>query len=426
MSIIQNKEELSTNSLRKAGLDILEAGLLAVQTTKIIESKIKIKEGHIFCINESCLDLTMYKRVFFIGIGKCAFDGASVIESVLGDFLTQGIVIDVKGGVLKKMKSMVGTHPYPSEINIKAAEEIVKMLKDLTEQDLVLALISGGGSSLFCLPNDRDCENLINITKDLTFKGADILELNTVRKHLSQVQGGGLAKLCFPASVISLIFSDVLGNDLEFIASGPTVMDQTSISDAQKVLEKFGLAQKYESLEFTETPKDEKYFKHVYNTLLCTNMDALMAMKEKAVSLGFDTLIMDDSLSGEAKEVGKKLAQKEHTANSCLLFGGESTVKVGANSGVGGRNQEVALAALPLVCENSLIIAASSDGYDNTPSAGAIADREILEKSKSLELDPEDFLARNDSFNFFRSVGGAISTGRLGSNVSDLFIILNK
>lgn len=422
MEIIKNKEELldENKELREKALDILEAGLEAIDTKTILRKKLEFNEG-VLCIEGMDFKCSFYERIFFIGIGKCAFEGAKVVEDIFGDYLTQGIVIDVKGGILKKIKSYEGTHPYPSEQNVTVTKEILEMIKGVTERDLVLILISGGGSSLLCAPHMINCEKLVEITKELTKKGADIYELNTVRKHLSEVQGGELARLCFPAQTVSLIFSDVLGNDLSMIASGPTVLDNTTIEDAKNILEKYQISFDQDTL--IETPKDPKYFENVKNILMVSNKDALVAMKEKAESFGFDTKIETETLSGNATEIGKEFAKKTLSQNTCLLFGGETTVEI-KDGGEGGRNQEMALSALLNIEDDRVLICSSSDGWDNTPFAGALVDKYLLEKTKKLNISSEEFLNSSDSFNFFKKVGGGISTGRLGSNVSDLVIIL--
>lgn len=426
MSIILNKEELGTSPLRNAVLEILEAGYSAINTEKILRSKINLEPGGALCIENTGFQCSFYERIFFIGIGKCAFDGARVIEDILGESLTEGIVLDVKAGVLKRIKSYQGTHPYPSEQNVSATKQILEMIKGVTERDLVLVLISGGGSSLLCMPHEINCETLVEITKSLTKKGADIFELNTVRKHLSEIQGGGLAKLCYPAQVVSLIFSDVLGNDIGMVASGPTVYDSTTAADAVQILRKYELMDMVmPDFQIMETPKDPKYFVNVKNVLVASNLDALNAMKRKAESLGFETTIESEKLSGNASDVGKMLVSKGLPPKSCVLYGGETTVQI-KGGGMGGRNQEVALSALCYIKANQILVSASSDGWDNTEHAGALADLELLEKAKSQGIFPEKYLEANDSFNFFKNVGGAISTGRLGSNVSDLFIIINN
>lgn len=405
MSIIKNKEELATTPLRRDALEILEAGLEAIDTEKILRRKVSLKDG-ILDVGKESFNLQSFNKIIFIGIGKCALDGAKVIEDILGDYLTEGIAIDViadsaKGFVApKKVKYFAGTHPYPSEQNIEATRQILKMVSNLTEKDLVITLISGGGSSLFELPT-IPLEELIEKTKELTARGADIYELNTFRKNVSQVKGGKFAESCLPAQVVSLLFSDVLGNDISIIASGPTVL---------------------------EAPTER-----VKNILLVSNHDALEAMKVKAEELGFDTAIETEKLSGNAAEIGKELAQREPKPKTCILFGGETTVKLPAfapkselQRGEGGRNQEMALSVLSYMPEDSILVCAASDGHDNTDHAGAIADKQLLQKAKDLNLNPQEYLERSDSYNFFKNVGGAIYTGKLGSNVSDLCILIYK
>lgn len=422
MSIILNKEELATNSLRRDALDILEAGYLAIDTEKILRKKLRIENENLIIQNEINSKSTVVPLpfsgggvrggVYFVGIGKCALDGAKVIEDILGDYLTDGIAIDVRDPSelkLSKIKYRQGTHPYPSEQNISATKEILEMVKNLTEKDLVIALISGGGSSLFELPiHGISIDEIIKKTKELTAKGADIYELNAMRKRISQVKGGKFADLISPAQIVSLIFSDVLGNDISVIASGPTVLQSEPHPFAPPLGGGVG-----EGL--------------VRNILLVSNHDALIAMKARAEELGFDTTIETEKFSGNASEMGKELALREPKPKTCILFGGETTVRIPQNHGIGGRNQEMALSALLYMKTDSVLVCAASDGYDNTDHAGAIIDQELLQKTKNLGIFPEQFLMHGDSFNFFKKVeDGAIYTGKLGSNVSDLFIMLYK
>ncbi|MEK7635216.1 MAG: DUF4147 domain-containing protein [Patescibacteria group bacterium] len=410
MSIILNREELleSNAELRGQALDILEAGLDAIDTEKILKRKISIKDC-VLNIDGYFFDLKSYERVFFVGIGKCALKGAQIIEDIFGNNLTEGIVIDVKSGSeasdLKKIKYFEGTHPLPSEQNIEATKEILKMVENVTEKDLIINLISGGGSALFDLPDEAgtaklglpgetSLETIIRITQEFTARGADIYELNSVRKQMSQVKGGKFAELCDPAHMVSLIFSDVPGNNVSVIASGPTVLDAPS--------------------------------KRVKNIIIVSNTDALEAMESKAEEFGFYVTTETDRFSGDARKSGEDLAKREPKSKTCILFGGETTTIISDSHGIGGRNQTMALSALPFMKPDSVLICAASDGFDNTDHAGAIVDVELFEKSKSLNLNSEEFLEKNDSYNFFKQVGGAIYTGRLGSNVSDLYIMLYK
>ncbi|MEK7669069.1 MAG: DUF4147 domain-containing protein [Patescibacteria group bacterium] len=422
MPIILNKAELATSNLRKNALDILEAGLEAINTEKILRRKISVVDGILKMAELPSLNvregfggelyLKSFEKIFFVGIGKCALDGAKVIENILGDYLTDGIALGVIADstesffMPKKIRSFAGTHPYPSEQNVEITKKILEMVKGLTEKDLVITLISGGGSALFELPIEGVSLNeIIETTKKLTAKGADIYELNKVRKEMSQVKGGKFAELCRPAKMISLLFSDVLGNDISIIASGPTVLPSSSQGEGQ----------------FREAERGG-----VMNILIASNHDALEAMKSKAEELGFNTTIETEKLSGNARDVGKELALRKLEPKNCLLFGGETTVIIPENHGVGGRNQEVALAALSFMQQNSILICVASDGFDNTDHAGAIADIELFEKSKSLNISPEEYLKKSDSYNFFKKVGGALYTEKLGSNVSDLCIIIRN
>ena len=235
LPVIKNIDALATTALRSDALTILEAGYEAVLTDRVIREEITLTDG-ILSVRGRDFVLANYDRVLFVGIGKCAVDAADVFEEILGDVLSGGIVLDVKPGVFKKLRGMVGTHPFPSEENAGYTREIVKLLSGLTERDLVLAVISGGGSALLSLPHGVSIADLQKVTQALWKGGASITEVNTVRKHLSEVTGGQLAKAAHPATMISFIFSDVPGNDLNFIASGPTVRDETTVEQAREIL----------------------------------------------------------------------------------------------------------------------------------------------------------------------------------------------
>jgi glycerate-2-kinase len=301
------------------------------------------------------------------------------------------------------------------------------MLQGVTERDLVLMVISGGGSSLLCMPHDINCETLRSITEALWKRGATITEVNTVRKHLSDILGGQLAKAAYPATVISFIFSDVPGDDMSIVASGPTVRDTTTIEDAESILAKYDVLTqcKLPNCELIETPKEQKYFDRVLNILLVTNKRALLAMEAKAGELGYTAVIKDAGLSGIAATRGKEFACIPMPPNNCWLYGGETTVEI-HGGGEGGRNQELALAAVSSISDDRVLIAAASDGWDNSDAAGAISDAGDRKRALAKNLDPEKFLARNDSYHFWQEAGGAIHTGRTGINVADFYLIINK
>jgi len=423
-TIIKNAEALATTPLRSDALAILEAGYRAIMTKEVMRNSIEIDElqltvdGHLF-------PFIAYERVFFVGIGKCALDAGQVIEEKLGAWLTDGIILDVRGAPLRKMRSYIGTHPFPSEQNVEVATSIAKMLEGLTDRDLLITVVSGGASSLLCLPHDISCDTVTLITKTLMEGGATIDELNKVRKHTSKIQGGQFAKMAFPATVISLIFSDVPGDDISMVASGPTVLDTTTIADAQAVLEKYDIEKlcKIPHCGLVETPKEEKYFKNVHNILFVTNQKALIAMQKEAEKRGYSASIENTSLQGEAREVGAQLAKEATGSKMCRLFGGETTVTV-HKAGKGGRCQEAVLGALPEISDHALFVAATSDGWDNTPFAGAIGDTEVLARARELGLDPKIAGEEDQAFNFFKKTGAHIDTGRTGANVSDWYFTI--
>ncbi len=420
-SVIKNAEELATTPLRRDALEILEAGYQAILTKEVVRSQVEVDgknlkiDGHIFSLNA-------YERIFFVGIGKCAFDAGEVFEEKLHGWLTDGIILDVRGAPLQKLRSHIGTHPFPSEVNMEVTRSITKLLEGLTERDLLISVISGGASSLLCLPYDLSCEDLATMTKTLMGKGATIAELNTVRKHTSQIQGGQFAKLAYPATVVSLIFSDVPGNDIGMVASGPTVLDTTAVADARAILEKYGVSNIKNLLE---TPKEEKYFECVHNILFVTNMKALEAMKRMAEKLGYEATVENAELQGEAREVGRRLASEVVEQKTCRLFGGETTVTT-IKEGKGGRCLEVALGALGAMRGGVVVVAATSDGWDNTPFAGALGDSDVLRRAQEIGLDPAVASLENQSYAFFEKVGTHIDTGRTGANVSDWYFTLTE
>lgn len=426
---IRNFEALAQSPLRRDALLIAEAGLAAVDTRKAVLRKIRIDDDEL-CVGEDRYPLAG-RRIFFIGVGKCAIAGAEAIESLLGERLTGGIALDVSAPTtyrLQKVEVFVGTHPLPSEVNERATERIVELLSKYQERDLVLMLVSGGGSTLLCLHQaPMTCLDEKILFEALTAKGAKIEELNTVRKHLSLARGGGLAKAAYPAEVLALIVSDVPGNNIEFIASGPTVCDDSTVVDAAAVLKQYGIALPT-GVELIETPKEEKYFERVRNTLFLTSADALSAMEEEATRLGYHAEIAEDHFSGEARDVGRRVVERLHNTESkqALLYAGESTVTLGTHTGRGGRNQELALGVLDEVGAGELVLPVASDGHDNTSHAGAIADAITSEHARLHGLSADTHLAEHRAFDFFAATGDFLDTGDLESNVSDLIITLTQ
>lgn len=425
MPFIQNIDDLNSSPQRKVVLDLVEEALESIQPENIMENNFHLN-GTSLKISDQEFNLENFDRIVLIGFGKGSAGISKIIEEKLGDKLTEGHVIDTTEETFSKIHFTQGTHPLPSTMNLAFTQALLKRLAtlQLTERDLVLVVICGGGSAMLVAPYGIPIEKQIEVGRALLKSGADIIEMNTVRQHLSEVKGGGLAKRLFPATVASLIFSDVPGNDLTYIASGPTAHIPTHIDDAKEILQKYNLTDSLQLSDnaFIENPQEEKYFEKVHNIIVLSNKTALEAMQQKAGELGIDARIYSDKFQSDANEAGGKLIQ-ETAPNSILLAGGETTVKVTGEGGKGGRNQEVVLGALSNLDENTIICSFDSDGWDNTEYAGAIGDASGRKKAEELGLNIPDFIDSNDSFHFFEQTKDGISTGRLPSNVSDLFVI---
>ncbi|OGD81536.1 hypothetical protein A3J17_05340 [Candidatus Curtissbacteria bacterium RIFCSPLOWO2_02_FULL_40_11] len=425
MGYIKNYEALATSTERKIVLDLIEAAVASIQPELILRKNFSL-QNKTLTIQDKVLNIDEYERIFLIGFGKGSAKIASIIEKVLGDLLTKGYVIDVTSENFSKIDFTLGTHPLPSQANIDFTKNVVDKLSNLSEKDLVLIVTCGGGSVMFEKPYSLTLDRMIEVNRALLHSGADIHEMNAVRKHLDIVKGGDFAKIVYPATVFNMIFSDVPGNDLSVIASGPTVKDKTTVEDTLNVLKKYHIEEKLKLLptDFIEFPKDEKYFEKVQNILMLSNLTALEAMKQKAIDLHNTAKIFSDEFQADAGEAGKKLIG-EAPPHSVLLTGGETSLKV-TGSGKGGRNQHLVLAALPYISSGTVIASFDSDGWDNTPACGAIADFQTAEKAKSRNLDFKKYLGDNDSFAFFKAVGDAILTDRLPTNVSDIMIVFKK
>ena len=430
--VIRNLDALAENALREDALALAEAGYAAINVGDALARALRIEGEELVVSTGGAKTRRPLRglRVFFVGIGKCALVAAGAAEQIFGDRLYGGIALDVANPsaiTLKKIELALGTHPLPSEENVSATARIMRLLGSCGEGDLVIMLVSGGGSTLIAAPEApmtvADERKLFEL---LTDAGATIEELNTVRKHTSLARGGGLAKAAFPAEVISLIVSDVPGNDIEFISSGPTVRDGTTVADARAVLARYAVPDS--GLTLIETPKEGKYFDRVTNALLLSNDDALAAMREEAARRGYAARIVNDRVSGEAREVGRGLVELLHEAApySALLYAGETTVALGKTHGNGGRNQELALGALGEIRPGELLLALASDGRDNTDHAGAIADTLTKSHADSHGLDAREYVAQHRSYDFFTTTGDALETGYTGSNVSDIIITIKN
>ena len=426
---IQNTRSLATTKERKDILSILESGLESVKTERVISELVRTSGEKIFLGEE---DITPEKggRLFVFGVGKCALHAGQALEGILGESIAGGVMLDVSKNdacSLSQVECFVGSHPFPSEANIIASKRIVEVLKETNEKDTVLFVVSGGGSTLLYVPEaSHTCFEEVDIVRALMYAGASIKEINTVRKHLSEVRGGNIARYAYPSRLFALIFSDVPGDDIRSIASGPTVLDETTTAEAVEVLTRYGVLRScgLNNCGLIETPKEKKYFERVKNILVVSNIRALLAMKARGEALGYKAEVCSSCLTGEAKEVARDIIERLHTAlpRTLLLYGGETTVKVFNKGEKGGRNQELALAALQYIQKNETLVAFASDGRDNTETAGAIADSEILSRANELGLSVLESLQKNRSYDFFIQTKGAIITGETGINIADLTI----
>jgi glycerate 2-kinase len=428
MPKIQNFEALATTDARRGLLAIAEAGLEAIDTERVLRDMVKVEEDALLLGNVR-ISLNDCGKIIFIAIGKCSTEAAKVMQNVLGNRITAGVVVDVKVcPVIPGFKTFCGTHPLPSDDNLVAAETIVETIKNLSEKDLVIFAISGGGSTLLFLPEDKRDRNETLVVEALIKAGADIHEMNVVRKHMSLARGGHLAQYAYPARVVSFIFSDVVGDDLSSIASGPTVKDLSTVEDAAKVLAKYDVLKtcNIDGCGLIETPKDDKYFENTTNILAVSNVFALNAMRKKAEELGFRTEIRNTTLQGEAKDVGHLVTEALHSAppKSVLLWGGETTVTVHGN-GRGGRNLALCASALDHIREDEEILSLASDGRDHGPFAGALCDM-ITKKAFESDVSYPALVQNDDTYALFEKIGNYLMTGDTGSNVSDLVIALKQ
>jgi hydroxypyruvate reductase len=435
--------------MREHALEIFQAALKAVDPVGAILKYVKVADN-MLQVGENSFAFNDFDRILVVGAGKAGAPMARALEDLLGDRIADGVIVVKEGhGLpLTHVRILEASHPVPDERGIKGAEEILSMVEDAGERDLVLCLMSGGGSALLVAPADGvTLEDKQEVTRLLLACGADIHEINSIRKHLSRAKGGGLARFAYPATVVSLILSDVIGDDLNVIASGPAVPDTSTFDDTRQVLEKYEIwDQVPQSVrmrierglkgEVEDTPKaGDVVFKRCFSELVGTNTQALRAAGTKADELGYRTLILSSTVEGEAREVVKVLAAiaKEVrgsgnplSAPACILCGGETTVTI-RGDGKGGRNQEFALASALAIdgIANLVVLAGGTDGNDGpTDAAGAIADGRTLARARAQGLDPFDYLKRNDAYHFFQPLDDLVITGPTRTNVMDVYMVL--
>lgn len=429
---------------------LIRAALDAVDPARAVQRALK-RDGNTLIINGHAYTIAPPSRLFIVGMGKAAARMAAAVHTIAGDLITQGCVITKYGHTnaeTGRIRVYEAAHPVPDEAGVAATHAMLTMLADTRPDDLVLVLVSGGGSALLVAPAPGlTLADLQQTTNLLLASGATIHELNTVRKHLSAVKGGQLARHAAPASVETLIISDVVGDDLDVIASGPTVPDPTTFADAKAVLERYGLwahippAVRDHLLagvegHIPETPKPgDPIFERVRNHIIARNADAALAAAAEAQRHGWHAHVLTTFLQGEAREVGRVVAALGQqivrydaplAAPACLILGGETTVTL-RGTGTGGRNQELALsAALAIEGWPRLLIASfATDGGDGpTDAAGGLVDGNTAAIIRTAGIAPRHALDNNDSYHALRAANALITTGPTGTNVCDLVFVL--
>jgi len=451
-------------------MEIYNAALTAVDPYTAVTRAVR-RENNYFHAAGAAYELDAYNRILVVGAGKATARMALAIEDALGERITEGLIIVKKGHTagLRIVKQIEAGHPLPDEAGVQGTQRILELVRRADAKTLVICLLSGGGSSLLVAPLPGvTLEDKQRTTELLLRAGATIDELNAVRKHLSAVKGGRLAQIAHPATVVTLILSDVIGDRLDVIASGPTASDTSTFADAAQVIEKYGINHSAPSggefnsenrlktavpsqvISFLERGKagqepetvksGDICFLNTRNVIVGSLAQALAAAREKAASLGWRAEVVTAELQGEARDAARLLARKALQTRDdlgpgerrCLLYGGETTVTVMGN-GKGGRNQELALAFAVEIAGMSgmTLLSAGTDGTDGpTDAAGAVVDGSVVNKAREFGIHPEVYLGNNDSYTFFELLDSHtnekhhLMTGPTGTNVMDIQIIL--
>lgn len=442
------------NMMRSQALEIFRASLGRVDPYEAVKRFVRL-EGKRLLLHqegeaEEVLDLQAFDRVFVVGGGKAAAPMARAVEDILGERIRKG-VINVKYGFGEKLlrtEVVEAGHPLPDQKGVGGAGRILDLLKSAGERDLIFSLISGGGSALLPLPAGTvTLAEKQALTQRLLECGASIEEINAIRKHISLSKGGQLARAAFPAITVNLMLSDVVGDKIDVIASGPFVPDQSTFKQAWAIIEKYGLTDIPESIrlhlrkglegKIPETPKaGDIVFTRVRNRIVGSNLLALEAAKEEAERMGYRALILSSTVEGETKEVARvhTAIAKEILASgqplrspACVISGGETTVTIRGH-GLGGRNQEFCLAAaldLEALPARVVVLSGGTDGNDGpTPAAGAIVDNQTVQRGIQASMKAAEYLRNNDSYRFFEKTGELLVTGPTRTNVMDVRLVL--
>ena len=446
---VQNAKGLTSHgnvALRQAAVDIMEHALTAADPYTAIEKLVHLDDNRLF-VGDLQFNLKEYERLFILGAGKASRRIARVLEDILGDWITGGLFVLKKGDVvnLERTEVIYAAHPVPDENSYQGAKGLLDLANSFTEKDMVIAGITGGSSALLASPAEGiSLEDLQRVNEILLLSGADILQINAVRKHLSRIKGGLLAKEILPATLINLTVSDVVGDALDYI-TGPTVVDTSTFDSARNVLDKLDLWEKFpaSACEYLrkggkdqETPKSFEGMP-LHSIIVVPGDAACVAADQRAKELGFNSMILTSMLTGEAKEAGSFFASiaqeisnfgRPLSSPCAMIGGGENVVTIGEEDrGDGGPNLEFALAAsLEIADLGQVVIAAiDTDGFDgSTDTAGGLVDGSTIKAAADKGLDPEMNLKTHSAKEVLARTDDAILTGPTGTNVNDLKLLL--
>ncbi len=436
-------------------IDLFRHALTAVDPKKAIENALKLIKDRLFVVsqNETVFDCDIKKieNIYVVGCGKAVCSMYSAVYPILGNYIRQVLLVTKYDHTTKnnseRTEIIQAGHPLPDKNGFYGAKKIRKILQNAGENDLIVALLSGGGSALWSLSTDDIAiEDLIRTNQILLECGASIHEINTIRKHITQLFGGNAALLAFPSKVMNLIVSDVIGDNLDTIASGPFSSDPTTFDDALLILEKYNLKPLIPSAvvqhimdgidgKWNETPKKgEACFERVTSVLVCSNTSALRAVADRASEMGYESIVIEDSVYGEAREAAhqyyaiiEKISVRKESKPLCIISGGETTVTLGKVYGKGGRNQEFALALAFLIQDRKdiTVLSCGTDGNDGpTDAAGAIVNGQFINRCRRMGLNPREFLDKHDSYTLFSMTGDLVKTGPTLTNVMDIQITI--
>ncbi|EMA04644.1 glycerate 2-kinase [Haloarcula vallismortis] len=438
--MIRNRAKLGTDAVHEVALDCITAAVDAAAPEAATTSTVS-RDGQTLTIGESTYDLDEYDDVVVVGGGKAAGGVTRALESILGNSLDDGHIVVKQAVGTETVRSTIGDHPLPSDRNVEATADILDTVDAADADTLVLFVLTGGASALLSAPaGDLTLDDLQTTTERLLSGGVPVAEINTVRKHLSELKGGQIARHAAPATVAGVLISDVVGNDLSTIGSGPSVPDETTYEDALDVFERFDLTPPPAVLRHLEAGRDDRIaetpfpddsvFDHVTNHLIGDNATALDAAAAAAREAGYEPLVLASRLRGEAREVAKPLVAiaEEATATgtpveppAVLLAGGETTVTVTGDEGRGGPNQEFVLSGALVHNGNAVIAAVDTDGEDGSSDmAGAIADATDVDDRERAR----DALRTNDASSYLSEIGATVETGPTGTNVNDVAVIV--